>query len=454
MKDLYQKLYETGIIPVIKIDDAENAVPLAKALIDGGLPAAEITFRTAAAADAIKAITQAFPDMLVGAGTVLTPEQADAAKAAGAQFIVSPGLNPKVVKHCIDIGIPMLPGCSNPSDIEAAIELGLDVVKFFPAEAAGGLPMLKAMAAPYGNIRFMPTGGLNENNILNYLSFDKIKSLTENAVKLMLGFKIKHVGINSENAEQAMAIAKSFAPFGLELKDASIAQLGRARQVKVNKENTIIVDGAGDKTQIKERVNQIRAAIETTTSEFDKEKLLERLAKLAGGVAVIQVGAATEVEMKEKKLRIEDALSATKAAVEEGILPGGGTAYINVIPEVEKLLETLPEGEKIGARIILKALEEPVKQIARNAGLEGAVILEKVKASKVGVGFDAAKEEYTDMKKAGIVDPTKVTRSAIQNAESVASMILTTESIITEKKEKDCSCNHNAPGMADMGGMY
>ncbi len=243
MEDLYQKLYETGIIPVIKIDDAENAVPLAKALIDGGLPAAEITFRTAAAADAIKAITQAFPDMLVGAGTVLTPEQADAAKAAGAQFIVSPGLNPKVVKHCIDIGIPMLPGCSNPSDIEAAIELGLDVVKFFPAEAAGGLPMLKAMAAPYGNIRFMPTGGLNENNILNYLSFDKIiayggsfmvkdeyiknkefdkiKSLTENAVKLMLGFKIKHVGINSENAEQAMAIAKTFAPFGLELKDGN-----------------------------------------------------------------------------------------------------------------------------------------------------------------------------------------------------------------------------------------
>ncbi len=243
MKDIYQKIYETGIIPVIKIDDAENAVPLAKALIDGGLPAAEITFRTAAAADAIKAITTAYPDMVVGAGTVLTTEQADAAKAAGAQFIVSPGLNPKIVKYCQEIGVPIIPGCSNPSDIEAAIELGLDTVKFFPAEAAGGLPMLKAMAAPYGNIKFMPTGGLGENNILNYLAFDKIiacggsfmvkdeyiknkefdkiRVLTENAVKLMLGFKIKHVGINAENADEAMTIAKMFAPFGLEVKDGN-----------------------------------------------------------------------------------------------------------------------------------------------------------------------------------------------------------------------------------------
>ena len=187
---------------------------------------------------------------------------------------------------------------------------------------------------------------------------------------------------------------------GLELKDTTIAQLGKAKQVKVTKENTIIVDGSGDKKEISERVNLIRNQIAETKSEYDKEKLQERLAKLAGGVAVIQVGAATEIEMKEKKLRIEDALSATKAAVEEGILPGGGTAFINVIPEVEKLLKTLPEGENIGAKIILKALEEPVKQIARNAGLEGAIILEKVKASKPGVGFDAAKEEYTDMKKA------------------------------------------------------
>ena len=241
---------------------------------------------------------------------------------------------------------------------------------------------------------------------------------------------------------------------GLELKDTQIEQLGRAKQVKVTKENTIIVDGSGDKKEIAERVSLIRNQIAETKSEYDKEKLQERLAKLAGGVAVIQVGAATEIEMKEKKLRIEDALSATKAAVEEGILPGGGTAFINVIPEVEKLLETLPEGEKIGAKIILKALEEPVKQIARNAGLEGAVILEKVKASKPGVGFDAAKEEYTDMKKAGIVDPTKVTRSAIQNAESVASMILTTESIMTEKKEKECSCHHDTAMPSEMGGMY
>lgn len=241
---------------------------------------------------------------------------------------------------------------------------------------------------------------------------------------------------------------------GLELKDTTIAQLGRAKQVKVTKENTIIVDGSGDKKEISERVNLIRNQIAETKSEYDKEKLQERLAKLAGGVAVIQVGAATEIEMKEKKLRIEDALSATKAAVEEGILPGGGTAFINVIPEVEKLLETLPEGEKIGAKIILKALEEPVKQIARNAGLEGAIILEKVKASKPGVGFDAAKEEYTDMKKAGIVDPTKVTRSAIQNAESVASMILTTESIMTEKKDKECACHHDTAMPSEMGGMY
>ena len=241
---------------------------------------------------------------------------------------------------------------------------------------------------------------------------------------------------------------------GLELKDTTLAQLGKAKQVKVTKESTIIVDGAGEKTQIEERVSHIRRALENEQGEYEREKLQERLAKLAGGVAVIEVGAATEIEMKEKKLRIEDALSATKAAVEEGILPGGGTAYVNVIPKVEKLLETVSDDEKIGVRIILKALEEPVKQIATNAGLEGAIILDKVKNSKPGVGFDAAKEEYVDMKKAGIVDPTKVTRSAIQNAESVASMILTTESIITEKKEKQCSCGNHASEMPDMSGMY
>ncbi len=243
---------------------------------------------------------------------------------------------------------------------------------------------------------------------------------------------------------------------GLELKDTTIEQLGRAKQVKVQKENTIIVDGAGDKQQIADRVAQIKAQINETQSDYDKEQLQERLAKIAGGVAVIGVGAATEVEMKDKKLRIEDALSATKAAVEEGIVSGGGTALINVIPEVTKLVESLQGGEKLGAEIVLKALEEPVKQIARNSGLEPAVIVDKVKNSKVGVGFDAAKEEYVDMKKAGIVDPTKVTRSALQNAASIASMVLTTESLVTDSPEpKGCNCGNNEGGMpAGMDGMY
>ena len=242
---------------------------------------------------------------------------------------------------------------------------------------------------------------------------------------------------------------------GLELKDTTIEQLGRAKQVKVQKENTIIVDGAGDKQQIADRVGQIKAQIAETKSEYDKEGLQERLAKMAGGVAVIGVGAATETEMKDKKLRIEDALSATKAAVEEGIVAGGGTALINVAPEVEKTVNELTGGEKLGAEIILKALEEPVKQIARNAGLEPAVIADKVKKSEVGIGFDAATEEYVDMKKAGIVDPTKVTRSALQNAASIASMIITTESLVTDAPEKDCHCGHNDAGMgAGMEGMY
>ena len=242
---------------------------------------------------------------------------------------------------------------------------------------------------------------------------------------------------------------------GLELKDTTIEQLGRAKQVKVQKENTIIVDGSGDKAAIAERVKQIRMQIEETKSDYDKENLQERLAKIAGGVAVIGVGAATEVEMKEKKLRIEDALSATRAAVEEGIVAGGGTALINVIPEVQKIAEKLPEGEKLGAQIVLKALEEPLKQIARNAGLEPAVILENVKKSSVGFGFDAKDEKYVDMKKAGIVDPTKVTRSALQNAASIASMVLTTESLVTDAPEKKCDCGHNDAGMgAGMEGMY
>ena len=240
---------------------------------------------------------------------------------------------------------------------------------------------------------------------------------------------------------------------GLELKDTTIEQLGSAKQVKVQKENTIIVDGAGDKQQIADRVAQIKAQINETKSDYDKEGLQERLAKIAGGVAVIGVGAATEVEMKDKKLRIEDALSATKAAVEEGIVAGGGTALLNVTSKVQKLVDTLNDGEKLGAEIVLKALEEPAKQIARNSGLEPAVIVEKVKSEKEGIGFDASSETYVDMKKAGIVDPTKVTRSALQNAASIASMVLTTESLVTDVPEEKCKCGHN-DNPAGMDGMY
>ena len=242
---------------------------------------------------------------------------------------------------------------------------------------------------------------------------------------------------------------------GLELKDTTVAQLGRAKQVKVQKENTIIVDGSGDKQQIADRVAQIKAQIKETKSDYDKEALQERLAKLAGGVAVIGVGAATEVEMKDRKLRIEDALSATKAAVEEGIVAGGGTALLDITPKVKKLVDTLDGGEKLGAEIVLKSLEEPAKQIARNSGLEPAVIVEKVKSEKEGIGFDAATEKYVDMKKGGIVDPTKVTRSALQNAASIASMVLTTESLVTDAPEEKCNCGKDEGGMpAGMNGMY
>ena len=242
---------------------------------------------------------------------------------------------------------------------------------------------------------------------------------------------------------------------GLELKDATLADLGRARQVKVTKENTIIVDGAGDSEAIKDRVAQIRGELENTTSSFDKEKLQERLAKLAGGVAVIKVGAATEVEMKEKKLRIEDALNATRAAVEEGIVPGGGTAYLNVISEVAKLLKTVDGDEKTGVSIVLKALEAPVRQIAANAGFDGGVIVDKIVSSrKAGWGFDAYNETYCDMMKAGIVDPTKVTRSALQNAASIASTILTTEAVVANQKEDPAAVAAANAAMNAGGGMY
>ena len=240
---------------------------------------------------------------------------------------------------------------------------------------------------------------------------------------------------------------------GLTLKDATIDMLGRARQIKVTKENTIIVDGMGDQQAIKDRVSQIRAQIGVTTSEYDKEKLQERLAKLAGGVAVIKVRAATEAEMKEKKLRIEDALNATKAAVEEGIVAGGGTIYVNVIPAVTALLSTTEGDERVGVQLVAKALEAPIRQIAANAGIDGSVVLEKVSTSgKNGYGFDAYKEEYCDMIASGIVDPAKVTRSALENAASVSGMVLTTESLVADKPEPPAPAP--APGMGDMGGMY
>lgn len=240
---------------------------------------------------------------------------------------------------------------------------------------------------------------------------------------------------------------------GYDLKETSLAMLGTAQTVKVDKENTVIVDGAGTQAAIEDRINQIKSQLEVTTSEFDSEKLQGRLAKLSGGVAVIQVGAATETELKESKLRIEDALSATRAAVEEGIVPGGGTALINTMPAVEKLLEETEGDERTGVAIILKALEEPVRQIAANAGLEGSIIVEKIKASEAGIGFDALKEEYVDMIEKGIVDPTKVTRSALQNAASVAAMVLTTESAVTDIESDDDAMGGMGAGMGGMPPM-
>lgn len=312
------------------------------------------------------------------------------------------------------------------------------------------LPLLEELSQQGGKLVIIADDF--ENEALSTLILNKLRGILN-----VVGVKAPGFGDKRKEMLEDLAILTGgeviTSELGLDLKETTLAQLGRAKQVKCTKENCIVVDGMGDKKALETRISQIRHNIDETKSSYDKENLQERLAKLAGGVAVIEVGAATEIEMKEKKLRIEDALSATKAAVEEGILPGGGTAYVNVIPEVEKLLTEVSEGEKIGVKIILKALEEPVKQIATNAGLEGSVILDKVKASKPGVGFDAAKEQYVDMKKEGIVDPTKVTRSALQNAESVASMILTTESIVTEKKEKNCGCGNNS-SMPDMGGMY
>ncbi len=315
------------------------------------------------------------------------------------------------------------------------------------------LPLLESLMQLSGKLVIVAED--IENEALSTLVLNKLRGVLN-----VVAVKAPGYGDRRKEMLEDMAILTGgeviTSDLGLELKDVTIEQLGRARQVKVQKESTVIVDGAGNKDALAERVHQIRKQIEDTASEFDKEKLQERLAKLAGGVAVIEVGAATEIEMKEKKLRIEDALAATKAAVEEGILAGGGTAYINIIPKVENAVKELKDDEKLGGNIVLKALEEPIRQIVVNAGLEPAVVVEKVKSSADGFGFDASEEEYVDMKKVGIVDPTKVTRSALENAASIASMVLTTESIVTDKKEEKCGCGgHENSGMgAGMDGMY
>ena len=313
------------------------------------------------------------------------------------------------------------------------------------------LPLLESLMQESGKLLIVCDD--MEGEALSTLILNKLRGVLNVVAVKAPGFGDKRKAMLQDIATLTGAEVIT-SDLGLELKDTTIAQLGRAKQVKVQKENTIIVDGAGDKQQIADRVAQIKAQINETKSDYDKEQLQERLAKIAGGVAVIGVGAATEVEMKDKKLRIEDALSATKAAVEEGIVAGGGTALVNVIPTVEKLVNSLEGGEQLGAKIVLKALEEPVRQIAINAGLEPAVIVNKVKSEKVGVGFDAAKEEYVDMKKAGIVDPTKVTRSALQNAASIASMVLTTESLVTDAPEKKECCGGHDGAPAGMDGMY
>ena len=313
------------------------------------------------------------------------------------------------------------------------------------------LPLLEALMQQSGKLLMICDDV--ESEALSTLVLNKLRGVLN-----VVAVKAPGYGDKRKEMLQDIAILTGgeviTSDLGLELKDTQVEQLGRAKQIKVQKENTIIVDGMGDKQAIADRVGQIRAQLQEEKSEFEKEKLQERLAKIAGGVAVIGVGAATEVEMKDKKLRIEDALSATRAAVEEGIVAGGGTAFVNIIPKVEALAKELSGDEKLGAKIILKALEEPVRQIAVNVGLEPAVILQKVKESKEGIGFNAASEEYVDMKKTGIVDPTEVSRSALQNAASIASMVLTTESIVTDKKEeKECNCGgHDDAGA--MGGMY
>ena len=310
------------------------------------------------------------------------------------------------------------------------------------------LPLLEELSSQGGKLVIIADDF--ENEALSTLILNKLRGILN-----IVGIKAPGFGDKRKEMLEDLAILTGgeviTSELGLELKETTLAQLGRAKQVKCTKEDTIIVDGMGDKKALESRISQIRHNIDETKSSYDKENLQERLAKLAGGVAVIEVGAATEIEMKEKKLRIEDALSATKAAVEEGILPGGGTAYVNVIPKVEKVLDEVSEDEKIGVKIILKALEEPVKQIATNAGLEGAVVVNKVKESEPGFGFNALTEEYVDMVKDGILDPAKVTRSALQNATSVAATFLTTEAAVANiKEETPAAPAGGAPGMGMM----
>ena len=313
------------------------------------------------------------------------------------------------------------------------------------------LPLLEGMMQAGASHKLVIVAEDVEGEALTTLILNKLKGV-------FTAIAVKAPGFGDRRKEMLRDIAVLTGgevisdDLGLELKDANIQMLGRARQVKISKENTIIVGGAGDQGEIKGRIGQIRSAIETTTSDFDREKLQERLAKLSGGVAVIKVGAATETEMKEKKLRIEDALNATRAAVEEGIVAGGGVSFVNVIEPVKKLLNTVSGDEKVGVEIVIKALEAPVRQIAENAGFEGSVIVDKIlRSRKIGYGFDAAKEVYTDMMEAGIVDPTKVSRFALQNAASIASVVLTTEALVADKKEEKPAA---APAAPDMGGMY
>ena len=365
--------------------------------------------------------------------------------------------------HILHPGLPgVVPGDGHGPGVHiAAPDVVLPVELLVHGLPGGGQPVPGGHKAPALGVKAAVQAGKKLFIIAEDVEGEALSTLIVNRLRGTLNVVcVKAPGFGDRRKEMLQDIAILTGgqviseELGLTLKDATVDMLGRARQVKVTKENTIIVDGMGDKQAIADRVAQIRAQINNTTSEYDREKLQERLAKMAGGVAVIKVGAATETEMKEKKLRIEDALNATKAAVEEGIVAGGGTIFVNVIPAVTALLADAEGDEKTGVQIVAKALEEPIRQIAANAGLDGSVILEKVRTSgKNGFGFDAYKEEYCDMIASGIVDPAKVTRSALENAASVSGMVLTTESLVADKPQPAAPAAP-APDMGGMGGMY